>query len=131
MAFDPHNLTVLAQGNGFTLWHYRTAEPQAAVMAVGYFDTAWNTLQIGDVIVLHTADSVALTPVHALPPPGTSLGGRLVLDDAPTGQAGLATSSHLFALSLAAAAGFAVARPAVLHQAGGRLLLQNGGTLLV
>ena len=38
MACLARNLSVLAYANGFTLWHYRTGEPLAAVLAPELFD---------------------------------------------------------------------------------------------
>jgi len=60
MAFNSRELSVLAYANGFTLWHYRTAdgaedltiEPQPGA-AVSYFAGADELLREGDQIVVN------------------------------------------------------------------------------
>jgi hypothetical protein len=60
MAFNSRDLSVLAYANGFTLWHYRTAdgaenltaEPQSGV-ATPYFAGADELLREGDQIVVN------------------------------------------------------------------------------
>lgn len=60
MAFNSRDLSVLAYANGFTLWHYRTAdgtenltaEPQPGV-ATPYFAGADELLREGDQIVVN------------------------------------------------------------------------------
>ena len=55
MAFDSAELSVLAYANGFTLWHYRTAEPDADLLCTGagqgYFAAANELLRPGDQII--------------------------------------------------------------------------------
>ncbi len=51
MAFSFSELSVLAYANGFTLWHYTTADTATDVTADGYFDTAAGQLRVGDVIL--------------------------------------------------------------------------------
>ncbi|MFM9843544.1 MAG: hypothetical protein ACKVOI_11305 [Dongiaceae bacterium] len=60
MAFNSRDLSVLAYANGFTLWHYRTAdgaedlmaEPQPGA-ATPYFAGADELLREGDQIVVN------------------------------------------------------------------------------
>ena len=60
MAFNSRDLSVLAYANGFTLWHYRTAdgaedltaEPQPGA-ATSYFAGADELLREGDQIVVN------------------------------------------------------------------------------
>lgn len=54
MCFSSRELSVLAYANGFTLWHYRTTDPAAALLAPGgsYFAAADELLRPGDQIVL-------------------------------------------------------------------------------
>jgi hypothetical protein len=61
MAFNALELSVLAYANGFTLWHYRTADPSnlltAADTAAGaisgsYFAGAGELLRPGDQIIV-------------------------------------------------------------------------------
>jgi hypothetical protein len=60
MPFDSRELSVLAYANGFTLWHYRTADPAAQVMAESagtgegpYFAGAGELLREGDQIIVN------------------------------------------------------------------------------
>ncbi len=50
MAYNAKNLSVLAYANGFTLWHYTTADTAATVDSAGYFDDAATMLRAGDMI---------------------------------------------------------------------------------
>jgi hypothetical protein len=52
MAFAPQDLSVLCYGNGFTLWHYTTADD--LVTGANYFDPAAPYLRVGDIIVCNT-----------------------------------------------------------------------------
>jgi len=76
--FSSANLTALVQGNSFTLWHYRTADSRTTVTAPGYFAAAAANLKPGDLMMLQTADAVALLPVR----PGPLLGTGVTLDGA-------------------------------------------------
>jgi hypothetical protein len=55
MAFDSAELSVLAYANGFTLWHYRTADTDADLLnpgaGQGYFAAANELLRPGDQII--------------------------------------------------------------------------------
>lgn len=51
MAYDPKNLSVLAYANGFTLWHYATADSASVVDNVGYFNAAAEMVRAGDMIL--------------------------------------------------------------------------------
>lgn len=51
MAYNPHNLSLLAHANGFTLWHYRTTDPADRVESVGYFGRAVDMLRVGDMVM--------------------------------------------------------------------------------
>jgi hypothetical protein len=55
MAFDSAELSVLAYANGFTLWHYRTADTDADLLCAGagrgYFAAADELLRPGDQII--------------------------------------------------------------------------------
>ncbi|HEV7369632.1 hypothetical protein [Arenibaculum sp.] len=61
MAFKPKDLSVLAYANGFTLWHYTTADAADAVDTSGYFNAASDMLRVGDMIManLDTDGTVA------------------------------------------------------------------------
>jgi hypothetical protein len=51
MSYQSKNLSVLAYANGFTLWHYTTADTAASVDSSGYFNQASDMLRVGDIIV--------------------------------------------------------------------------------
>ena len=55
MAYSASNLTPLATGNGFTLWHYTTTDAQSVVRAAGYFNDASDIMNVGDLIESYTA----------------------------------------------------------------------------
>ncbi len=67
MAFKSANLSVLAYANGFTFWHYKSAEDANGDMtAAGYFDAAADLLRSGDMLALNGADdSAALVRVSS------------------------------------------------------------------
>jgi hypothetical protein len=54
MAYDPNNLSALAYANGFTLWHYKTADAAVIVDTTGYFNNATEMLRVGDFIMANT-----------------------------------------------------------------------------
>ena len=51
MAYNPHNLSVLAFANGFTLWHYTTADTADTTDTTGYFNGGADMLRVGDMIL--------------------------------------------------------------------------------
>lgn len=61
MAFQTKDLSVLAYANGFTLWHYTTADPAVALTKAGpgYFDPANAMLRAGDIKDVRTSSSSA------------------------------------------------------------------------
>ncbi len=73
MPFSSANLAALIQGNNFTLWQYRTADSRAVVTAAGYFAAVAGSLKAGDLMVLQTADSMALLPIRSGPVLGTGV----------------------------------------------------------
>jgi hypothetical protein len=54
MAYASKNLSALAYANGFTLWHYKTADPALQVDTTGYFNGAATMLRAGDFIMANT-----------------------------------------------------------------------------
>lgn len=54
MAYASKDLSVLAYANGFTLWHYTTVDLATDVDTAGYFNTAADMLNVGDIIVANT-----------------------------------------------------------------------------
>ncbi|OAN50159.1 hypothetical protein A6A04_01745 [Paramagnetospirillum marisnigri] len=51
MAYLSKDLSVLAYANGFTLWHYTTADVANTMDTEGYFNAASTMLRVGDIIV--------------------------------------------------------------------------------
>lgn len=52
MTYNPHNLSVLAYANGFTLWHYTTTDTIDQVASSGYFNSVSDMLlRVGDMIM--------------------------------------------------------------------------------
>ena len=51
MAFNSANLTQLAHGNGFALWHYTSSDAIATVNTAAYFNDASDMLSVRDVII--------------------------------------------------------------------------------
>lgn len=64
MAYLSKNLSVLAYANGFTLWHYTTADVSTDVDTTGYFNPAADMLRLGDIIMANT--NTAVTPAAGL-----------------------------------------------------------------
>lgn len=54
MTFKLKDLSVLAYANGFSLWHYRTADPAADVDTADYFAAAADMMRIGDLVIATT-----------------------------------------------------------------------------
>ena len=48
MTFQIRNLSTLGYSQGFTLWHYRTTDALAEVLAPGHFDHAHDFFHLGD-----------------------------------------------------------------------------------
>jgi len=100
MPFDAPGLTVLTQANGFSLWHYRTADSRAAVLAPGYFAPVADRLRAGDVLIVQAADATALMSVRA---DGTAASG-LTLDTAATGLSLTRSATQVFSVAQTAEA---------------------------
>lgn len=81
MAYIASNLSVLAYANGFTLWHYTTADTAAETEAANYFDNAADLLRIGD-LVLISADTDG-TPASRLTGIGDITSGAVTLGQVP------------------------------------------------
>lgn len=98
MPFILGNLSALSAANGFTLWHYRTADTRAEVQSAGYFAAAANRLRIGDVIMVQASDATALLPIRS----GTLSGTATVLDASGTPPDILRSAQFPFSMSLSA-----------------------------
>ena len=64
MAYKSENLSVLSYANGFTLWHYRTADAATIVDDSGYFNMAAKMLRIGDFVMLNAGQGTS--PTHGM-----------------------------------------------------------------
>ena len=64
MAFLIRNLSVLAYANGFTLWHYKSAEDtREQISAANYMAGAADMLSRGDVILANATDGTRMLVV--------------------------------------------------------------------
>ena len=54
MAYNPNDLSALSYANGFTLWHYKTADASTTVDTTGYFNEAAGMLRVGDFVMANT-----------------------------------------------------------------------------
>lgn len=59
MSYSHKNLSLLGYANGFTLWHYRTADHAATVDTEGYMNAAADLVRVGDFIMVNFAMSDA------------------------------------------------------------------------
>ncbi len=53
MSFRAADLSVLAYANGFTHWHYRTADTLADILGASYFQAAAEMLRAGDQVSIN------------------------------------------------------------------------------
>lgn len=51
MAYQSNDLSVLTYANGFTLWHYTTADTSETVEDTGYFNVVYDMFRPGDMII--------------------------------------------------------------------------------
>jgi len=83
MPYQFKNLSVLAYANGFTLWHYTTADAPEDLVRVGAFDPAADMLRAGDIIVANAdtddRNSAMLLFVAAAKPDRPGERGAVVL----------------------------------------------------
>lgn len=54
MAYNPHNLSVLAYANGHTFWHYTTNDSKKDVLHPAYLDTIEMVCD-GDSMIINTS----------------------------------------------------------------------------
>ena len=64
MAYSPSGLSAISYANGFTLWHYRTADLIADVDNIGYFNEANKMLRVGDFMFVNSG--IGGMPTHGL-----------------------------------------------------------------
>lgn len=100
MPFSALGLSALTSANGFTLWHYRTEDLRATVLAPGYFEPAGAQLQPGDIVIVQALDATALVPIRG----GTIAGGGVTVDGSGGAPSLLRSASLVADLDLAALA---------------------------
>jgi hypothetical protein len=122
MPFSASALSALTSANGFTLWHYRTDDDRATVLAPGYFAAATALLRPGDIVIVQASDATALVPIRG----GTVAGGGVTLEGSGTAPA-LRRSATLLAEVMVTAS--AIARAIVLDPLPGIIVV--GETLAV
>ncbi len=121
MPFLSSGLAALTTANGFTLWHYRTGDDRAAVLAPGYFAPAAARLLPGDIVIVQAADATALVPIRG----GSVAGGGVTVDGSGGAPALLRSATLLADVAVAATA---IARAIVLDPL--PALLLPGDTLV-
>lgn len=79
MPYASTGLIPLVQNGGFTFWLYRSDDLRAEVTAAGYFNAAAARLRPGDLMLLQSADAMAMLPVrsNAITGPGVTLDGAV------------------------------------------------------
>lgn len=80
MAYESKNLSALGYANGFTLWHYRTTDPD--VGAEGYFSPASRMVRVGDFILVNAG--IDSTPTHSVVVIATNAGGAVAVTTGAT-----------------------------------------------
>jgi hypothetical protein len=61
---DAENLSALSYANGFTVWHYRTADLAAEIDNTGYFGGAAEMMRVGDFVLVNAG--VGTVPTHGV-----------------------------------------------------------------
>jgi hypothetical protein len=100
MPFSALGLSALTSANGFTLWHYRTDDLRATVLAPGYFAPAGAQLSPGDIVIVQALDSTALVPIRG----GDLTGGGVTVDGSGSAPSLLRSASLVADIDLAAIA---------------------------
>jgi hypothetical protein len=100
MPYSDAGLSALSTANGFTLWHYRTTDDRATVLAPGYFAPAAGRLLPGDVVIVQAADATAIVPIRG----GTLAGGGVTVDGSGAQPALLRSVLLPFSVALPATA---------------------------
>ena len=74
MAYAASGLSMLATANGFSLWHYSSADAIAAVNRAGYFTgDSVNMLAVRDVIIVVDTNTPTTSLVSVLSNDGTTV----------------------------------------------------------
>ncbi|WP_424811665.1 hypothetical protein [Roseococcus sp. YIM B11640] len=100
MPYIATDLVPLIQTARFNLWHYRSTDLKADIVAGGYFSGATSRLQAGDMMIVQAADAMAILPVRA----NAGIGPGVTLDGSVTPIALTRTVAQTFRLVQAASA---------------------------
>jgi len=74
MAYAASGLSMLATANGFSLWHYSSADAIASVNSAGYFTgDSVNMLAVRDVIIVVDTNTPTTSLVNVLSNNGTTV----------------------------------------------------------
>ena len=74
MAYAASGLSMLATANGFSLWHYSSADAIATVNSAGYFTgDSVNMLAVRDVIIVVDTNTPTTSLVSVLSNDGTTV----------------------------------------------------------
>ncbi len=77
MSFEAKNLSVLAYANGFTLWHFTSADTD--ISGAGYFNEASDMLRVGDIVIANVdTDGDLATKIYTVT--GNSTGVVTIAD---------------------------------------------------
>ncbi|WP_434615018.1 hypothetical protein [Azospirillum sp. B2RO_4] len=87
MAYASKDLSVLAYANGFTLWHYTTADAATDVDTAGYFNGAADLLRVGDMLLANCAVGSAAPATGVLVVAASANGAVDVANLTPFGSA--------------------------------------------
>lgn len=55
MTYNSASLSAISYANGFTLWHYRSDDTAAMIMAPGYFNPAHKMMRQGDFVFVNAS----------------------------------------------------------------------------
>jgi hypothetical protein len=121
MPFSALGLSALTSANGFTLWHYRTEDDRASVIAPGYFAPAAARPLPGDIVIVQASDAIALVPIRG----GTLAGGGVTVDGSGVAPALMRSATLVADLDLTA-----IATPRAIEIDPLAPILSEGGTLV-
>jgi len=64
MAFVQSNLSLVSySGNGFHIWHYKSADALNVIDAASYFNAMVNEMNVGDVVFIYAANGFGMATV--------------------------------------------------------------------
>lgn len=59
MTYSPRDLSIFGYANGATLWHFRSRDAAADIVAPRYFDASADMLRAGDFILVNLVSDTA------------------------------------------------------------------------